>query len=126
MAAGRHAVADHGVFVHLRQAAGLANTTTLSNVGQDGDGILFGQARPKQGRSFAFGEANLTSGAIEHTSLLVGSVTITDAQVAGAAFAILRAFLVLTTKMSQVFHGEPSVVGATIERTNTGSMVIGS
>src|SRR5476649_2532657 len=126
MPPGQHAIADHGVFVHLDQTAGFANATALGNVSQDGDYCRIGQARPKQGRPFAFGEAGLTSGAIEHPSLLGGSIAITDTQVAGAAFAILRTFLVLTTKMSQLFHDEPSVVEATIEQTNTSSMVINS
>src|ERR1019366_224254 len=126
MPSGQHAIAHHGVFVHLHQAAGFADATPFGDVGQDGDYFLFGQARPKQGRAFAFREAGLTSGAIKHASLLVGSVAITDAQVAGAAFAILRTFLVLTTKMSQLFHGVPSVASTTIEQTNTGSMVISS
>jgi hypothetical protein len=123
---GQHTIADYGVLVHLNQAAGFADATALGDVSQDGDGILLGQACPEQGRPFAFREAGLASRAIQHPSLLVGAVAITDAQVTGAAFSILGTLRVLTTKVSQLFHGTPSVAHTINEQTNTGSMVISS
>jgi hypothetical protein len=126
MPPGQHAIADDGVLVHLHQAAGFADATALGNVRQDGDGFLLGQACPEQGRPFAFREAGLASRAIQHPPLLVGPIAIADAQVIGTAFSVLGTFLVLTTKVSQVFHGVPSVAGVTNEQINTGSMVISS
>src|SRR5205085_4783806 len=57
--AGAEGVADDGVLADADEAAGLADADALLEVGQDGGGLVGGQAAAEQGRALALGEAGL-------------------------------------------------------------------
>ena len=81
MAAGLHAVADHGVLAHADQAAGLADADPLGDVLQQGDDLVLGQAGVKQGRALTLGEAGLAGAAVEQPELMGLAVMAADGQV---------------------------------------------
>jgi len=98
VATSLHRQANHGVAVDADQAASLADTDTLLQVGQDRDGFVLGQPTVKQGRTPALAEALLASAASQHAAF-AGPVAERDAEVACIALAKISAGGVLTAKI---------------------------
>src|SRR5690349_11906012 len=103
--AGPQGVADDGVLADADEAAGLADADALLEVGQDGGGLVGGQAAAEQGRALALGEAGLAGAAVEQAALLL-AVVAADGEVAVAALAVVGAAGVLAAEAAQVVvHG---------------------
>jgi hypothetical protein len=81
MGAGPQGVADDGVFIDAGQACGLADSTAILEVGEDGEGSVFREPGGEEGGALAFGEACLTGATDEHPALLAGAVAEADAKV---------------------------------------------
>jgi hypothetical protein len=109
MLASQPAVADDGILIHPEQATGFAHPTTFVDVGQERNNVLLRQPSAEKRRAFSFGKTALAGPTVQQAALLVGSVVVTHAQVAGAPFAVVGTLRVLATEPSQVVHGLPSV-----------------
>jgi hypothetical protein len=105
VAAGLQGQADHRVFVDAAKAAGLADADALLEVGQDGDGLVFGEAAVEQGRALALAEAVLAGPAGQIAPLFTRAVAEGDAEVAQAAPAVVGALGALAAEGLEVFHG---------------------
>jgi hypothetical protein len=105
VAASHKGQADHGVFVDAAQAASLANADALLEVGQDGEGLVFGESAVEQRRALAFAEAVLAGATGQVASLLVRAVAEGDAEVAQVAAAVVGAVGVLAAEVLEVVHG---------------------
>jgi hypothetical protein len=71
VAAGLEGEADDGVLADPDQAGGLADADALGEVGQDGEGLVGGQAGVEQGRALALGEAGLAGLAVQQAALVL-------------------------------------------------------
>jgi hypothetical protein len=109
MVASEEAVADDGVLIDLDQAAGLADTTALGEVLQDGNGLVFGESAIKKRSPFAFREACFT-GATAEQAALVAAIAHGHGKVAVAAFAVVGAVRVETAEVRKIIHDSPSLV----------------
>lgn len=109
MFTGKPAITDHGVLVHPRQAAGLADPTAFGDMLQDRHHFVFRQAAIKQGRALAFREAYLASSAIQHTSLFVGTIAHGNTEIPQAALTVIGTLRILAAKARQVVHTLPSM-----------------
>jgi len=106
MVAGEPGVADHRIAVHFHQSCGGADAGSIGQVLEDRQRLLVAQLGAEQRGSLPLGEAGLASATVEHAALLVFAVAGEDGQVAGSAFPIVGAILVLTAESGQVFlHG---------------------
>jgi hypothetical protein len=85
MGAGPQGVANDGVFIDARQAGGLADTTAILEVGEDGQGLAFREPGGEEGGALALGEAGLAGAADEHPALLARAVAEADPEVVTAA-----------------------------------------
>jgi hypothetical protein len=104
--AGPQGVADHGVLADADQAAGLADADALLEVGQDGGGLVIGQAAAEQGGALALGEAGLAGAAVQQQAP-VPAVAAAGREVAVAALAVVGAVGVLAAEAAEVVvHGE--------------------
>jgi hypothetical protein len=108
MAARLQSQADHGVPVHVGQAAGLADADALLEVGQDGDGFLVGEAAVEQGGPLALAEAVLAGAAGEVTPWRAAAVTEGNAKVAQATLAIVGALGILAAEVLEIVHDAAS------------------
>jgi len=107
VAAGHQGQADHRVFVDAAKAAGLADADALLEVGQDGDGLVFGEAAVEQGRALAFAEAVLAGATGQIAPLFTRAVAEGDAEVAQAAPAVVGALRVVAAEVLEVVHRAP-------------------
>ena len=105
MFASQHGEADHRVLVDSDQAAGLTDAATLLQMLEYRERFFLGKFRTVQRRAFAFREALLAGAAGQDTTLLVGPITETDAQIVAAAVAVVEADGVQAAKVFQVVHG---------------------
>jgi hypothetical protein len=103
--AGDDGQAYHGVLVDTDQAAGLADTATLLQVLQDGEGLVRGELAAVQRGALTLGEAFLAGAAGQDAKCFVGPHAEADAQVVAAALAVVGALGVLAAEGLQVIHG---------------------
>jgi hypothetical protein len=103
--AGEEGEADHRVFVDAAEAAGLADANALLEVGEDGDGLVLGEAGVEQRGAVAFAEAVLAGATGQTATLLVLAVAEGDAEVAVIAAAKVRAVGVVAAEVLQIVHG---------------------
>src|SRR4051812_5939357 len=111
VSAGQPRQPHDGVAVDPGEPFGLTDPVAFDQVFEDGDRLLFGQARMEQRRAPAFGEARLTRLAEEQPGLLEFAVAVADREVAGVALTVEWAVRVLTAEASEVVHGCDSFRG---------------
>ena len=104
--------AYHRVLGDADQAARLPDPTTLLEVRQDRQSLVVGQLAAVQGGALTFREALLTGTTGQDAAVLVGAIAKAHPQIVEAAFAVVRARLVLTAEQFPVVpeashHPEP-------------------
>ena len=114
MCADTVAVTTDGVFADTGEACGLADAATLSQVSEDGTGLLRCQASVEQGSALAFGEAGLAGGAAQE-SAAVWAVPHGHGEVAVVAFAVVSTVGIQTTKAAEIVSG-PSLAHALLRK----------
>jgi hypothetical protein len=97
-------VANDGVFIDAGQARGLADTTAILEVLEDGEGSALRESGSEEGGAFALGEARLTGAADEQPALLAGAVAEADAEVVAVAQAVIGAVRVLAAEEAEIVH----------------------
>ena len=104
MPAGEDGQAYHRVLVDPDQAARLADSATLLEMLEDGEGFLLGEFAAVQRRALALRETLLAGTAGEDSALLVGPIPEADSQVVKTALAVVGAIGVLAAEGFQVVH----------------------
>ena len=91
-----------------REATRLAYATALGDVAQHRDHLSHLSLGAKERCALPLQKPCLTGAAVEQAQVLVLPVAHTDGQVASAAFAIVAALLIVTTKPREIVHCVPS------------------
>jgi hypothetical protein len=105
--AGLAAEPGDGVAVDADEAVGLSDAAAIVEVGQDGGGLVIGQAAVEQGSALALGEPLLAHLAVEQQAVAV-AVAGADGDVALAALAVAITVGVQAAEARQVSHDSTS------------------
>ena len=92
------AITHHRIPMYADQTAGLADAAALGNVLQYRAKLLLRQCRAKKCRPFTLGKPCLAGSAAKHPTLLVGPIVAAHRKVFAAAFPVVGACRILTTK----------------------------
>ena len=104
--AGQPAEAGDGGAADTGEPSGLADATTVGDVGQHGLGFVRGQAGVEQWSALALGEACLAGAAVEQAAL-VRAVAGADGEVAVATLPVIRTGGLQAAELAQVVHRVP-------------------
>jgi hypothetical protein len=105
--AGLAAEPGDGAAADAGEPSGLADAAAVGHVGQDGPGLVRGQAAVKERGALALGEPGLAGAAVEQPALVL-AVAAADTQVAGAALPVVGASGAQAAEASEVIHGRAS------------------
>lgn len=97
---------DDGVGIDADQASGGADTASLVEVLEHGEGLLFGKMDVEKGRAFAFGETLLAGVTVEQADVVSFAVASADGEIAEVTLRVERTVGVLTTEASEIVHGK--------------------
>jgi hypothetical protein len=105
VAASLQGQANHRVLVDTGQSAGLTDADAFLEVGQNGVGLIVGEAAIEQGGSGTLTEAVLAGAAGQVATLLETTVAEGYAKVAQAALAVVGTVGILAAKNLEFVHG---------------------
>src|SRR5262245_21886462 len=108
LVAGPGEVARDGVPGDPREAAGGADAAPLSEVLEDGDGLVGGQLGAFEGGALALGVGPLAGAAVDHADAPVAAAPAAEIDVAVAALAVVRAGGIMA---EEVFDAQPRRFG---------------
>jgi hypothetical protein len=104
--ASQPGVANHGVFLHSFQAAGLAHPDAFVDVFQDRHHLFPRQMGAEEDRPFPLGKPRPAPVASQQAIRRAGSAT--DDQIPGRTLAVLRTLGIDAAEMTQVIHDHSS------------------
>jgi hypothetical protein len=108
MGTGFGEVAGHSVLVHADQAAGGPGPAALAEVIEEVEGLGIGQSGLLQDGALAFGEAGLTSAAVDHAEAMALATVAPKGEVSVAPAAGVGALGILAAEVFDGRHADPS------------------
>ena len=108
MGTGFGEVAGHGVLVHADQAAGGPGPAALAEVIEEVKGLGIGQSGLLQDGALAFGEAGLTSAAVDHADAMALATVAPKGEISVALYVLVGAVVILVEDLFDGMYADPS------------------